>query len=211
MSSWFDDPFFDPSQHQVGDIHSHFDQMQRQMSSMMNSMFSGFGLGFDERPRGSLEGQHTHRSRARVEEVPDEGAYPKSHAQPIVEEPDDEPRARPARHARSTADGPQAFFYSSSMSTYSGADGVTHAKRKTYNSATGKTELAEMRKIGDQAVAMKREIDAEGRVRDAMDRRNLDESELGGFRERWNSREKSHSLRHARSLADDNSHRRALK
>jgi hypothetical protein len=77
------------------------------------------------------------------------------------------------------------------MSAYSGPGGVQHAKKRTYDSSTGRTEMAEMRKVGDQAVAMKREIDADGRVRDQVDRRNLDESELEAFGRRWNERRSS--------------------
>jgi hypothetical protein len=45
-----------------------------------------------------------------------------------------------------------------------------------------------MRKPGDQAVAMKREIEADGSYRDAMDRRNLEEGELEDFSRRWEAR-----------------------
>jgi hypothetical protein len=67
-----------------------------------------------------------------------------------------------------------------------------------------------MRKIGDQAVARKREIDADGNVRDAMDRKNLEETDLDDFESRWESR-------HTRGIGSDGasarrkSHRRALK
>jgi hypothetical protein len=45
-----------------------------------------------------------------------------------------------------------------------------------------------MRKLGSQAVTVEREIEADESVRDAMDRRNLEESELGDFRRRWDTR-----------------------
>jgi hypothetical protein len=64
-----------------------------------------------------------------------------------------------------------------------------------------------MRKLGDQAVAMKREIDANGRVRDQVDRRNLNESELESFGRRWNQR----SLSVPRLHRSGHHHRRALK
>jgi hypothetical protein len=56
--------------------------------------------------------------------------------------------------------------------------------RKTSNNATGRPQIAEMRKLGSQAVTIKQEIEADGSVRDALDRRNLEESELGDFRRR---------------------------
>ncbi|OHT06735.1 hypothetical protein TRFO_05402 [Tritrichomonas foetus] len=131
---------------------------------------------------------------------------------PIVEEPDDynQPPPRSNHHqSRNNFDDnfsshrssynrssgqPQTYFYSSTMTSYSGPDGVQHARKKTYDSTTGKTEMAEMRKLGDQAVAMKREIDRDGHVTDMMDKRNLDESELNDFSQRWNRNARNPSL-----------------
>jgi hypothetical protein len=155
------------------------------MNSMLGSMFSGF----DYEPRQRLEDRRAGRSGPRVEEITgstEATAPPVSHrarVAPIVEEPDDPPRARDPRTPPH-----QTFFYSSSTTSYSGADGVTHAKRKTYNSATGKTEIAEMRQLGDQAVGMKREIDANGRVTDAVARKNVDEGDVTDFNRRWGKR-----------------------
>jgi hypothetical protein len=78
---------------------------------------------------------------------------------------------------------------------------VTHARRKTYNSATGKTELAEMRKIGDKAVAAKREIGAHGRVSDEMAHRNLNAAELEEFGRKCNKQQ-------TRSLTNSSSSKR---
>jgi hypothetical protein len=193
MDDWFDDSFFGTAD--PGEMHHQFGEMHRRMSGMVNSMFSGFGnfapfgLGFDyPDPVPALEDHSRRRSSSR-------------RSQPIVEEPDD-----------FTAEWqqPQSYFYSSAMTSYSGPDGVTHARRKTYNSATGKTQLAEMRKIGDQAVARKREIDADGTVHDAMDQKNLNESELGDFEQRWESR-RTRGRGLSGSGTRDRSRRRALK
>jgi hypothetical protein len=183
MDSWFDDPFFNRTSH-----HSHetFFDMERRMNAMMNSMVSGFG--FNERPRAPLEDTHSTRHRPRVEEITDspDASRPShcSRSRPIVEEPDDFP---PKRSQRGSV--PQTFFCSSSTTSYSGPDGVTHAKRKTYNSATGKTEFAEIRKLGDKAVGVKREIDADGRVKDERIHQNMDESELSEFNRKWGKRQ----------------------
>jgi hypothetical protein len=188
MDGWFDDPFFDRNAHHAGDIQSPFASVERRMNDMMGSMLSGFG--FDDSRRGRLEDSRPTASRARVEEVTDSAdaprvAAPRSH--PIVEEPDDPAPERPQRKVSKPPT--ETFFYSSSTTSYSGPDGVTHAKRKTYNSETGKTELAEMRKIGDKAVAVKREIDADGRVSDEMAHRNLNSAELEEFGRNWNKRQ----------------------
>jgi hypothetical protein len=98
------------------------------------------------------------------------------------------------------------------MTAHSGPDGVTHATRKTYNSATARPQIAEMRKLGSQAVTIKREIEADGSVRDGMDRRNLEESELGNFRRRWDTR-RTPSIGSTKRWRGDrpSSDRRALK
>jgi hypothetical protein len=186
MDGWFDDPFFDRSAHPAGDLHSHFASMERRMSDMMGSMFSGFG--FDEPMRGRLEDNHTTRSRARVEEVDENTKASEPRSGPIVEEPDDEP-AGGRSHNRGESGAPQTFFYSSCTTSYTGSDGVAHAKQKTYNSATGKTEMAEMRKLGDKAVAVKREIDADGHVSEKVAHQNLDSKELSEFNRKWNKRQ----------------------
>jgi hypothetical protein len=204
MDDWFNDSFFNAHQHHGNGIRSHFESMEQHMNDMMGSMFSGF----DRNSRPRLENGRTGRSGSRVEEItePTETAASRgsqrTKATPIVEEPDDAPRSR-------RAPAHETFFYSSSTTSYSGADGVTHAKRKTYNSATGKTELAEMRALGDQAVAVKREIDADGRVEDAVARKNLDDGDLTDFNERWGKR-KPLGLGHAEP-AKGRARQRALK
>jgi hypothetical protein len=219
MAAWYDDPFFDPTQAHFPDMNAHFSAMQNRMSDLMNSMFNGFGqnfgfgpftLGYDDRPRPALEDHR--RSRPIVEEPDYEYPRHRSRSQPIVEEPDDEdPYGGRRSYSNGSGGGNGGFFYSSVMSSYSGPDGVTHAKKKTYNSATGKTQLAEMRKIGDQAVAMKREIDRDGTVRDAMDRKNLREDDMDDFRRRWENRS-SRGLwdSHSRGEHGSHHHRRAL-
>jgi hypothetical protein len=210
MDSWFNDPFFDHTSHRPSDIHRHFADMERRMNNMMGSMFSGFG--FDEQPNAQLEDNHTTRHRPHVEEISDSTDAPRpsqcSRSHPIIEEPDDVSPKQSQHHPN----GPQTVFYSSSATSYSGSDGVTHAKRKTYNSATGKTEFAEIRKLGDKAVGVKREIDANGRVNDEMTHQNMDESELNEFNRKWDKRQ-------TRSLTNSGhsqptkavTHRRALK
>lgn len=194
MAIWFDDSFFGTGDPQ--DMYRQFGDIHRRMSNMVSSMFSrfgnfgGYGIGFDDPdPFPAIEDYRGRRSSSRAR------------SGPIVEEPDD---------YSSEWKQPKSYFYSSTTAAYSGPDGVTDAKRKTYNSATGKTQLAEMRKIGDQTVARKQEIDADGTLRDAMDRKNREESELDDFERRWESR-RTRGLDFDGSSTRHKSHRRALK
>ena len=280
MDEWFDDPFF------KGDAESHFRAMHDHMNKMVDSMFRGFGepmfgLGFDGNKGGNsrpaLEGGGRSTHRPRVEEVSGDAGATTSHRQPIIEEPDDQPRYSGSRFGdsdrsdrfgssgrtdrfgdsgrsdrfgasgrtdrfgdsgrsdrfgssgrtdrfgdsgrsdrsgssgRGGAEKPQSYFYSASMSSYYGPDGVQQSRKKVYDSATGKTEMAEMRKLGDQAVAMKREIDRDGRVTDTVDRKNVDEADVESFRHRWDEKARSGNRLLYSEPAGQTSHRRALK
>jgi hypothetical protein len=202
MDGWFDDPFFRHTSHRHSDMHHTFADVERRMNNLMGSMFSGFG--FDEHPNAQLEDNH----RPRVEEISDSPRPSHtSRSHPIVEEPDDL-SSNQSQHGRDTGNT-QRFFYSSSTTSYSGSDGVTHAKRKTYNSATGKTEFAEIRKLGDKAVGIKREIDADGRVKDEVAHQNMDESEMTEFNRKWGKRQNQCLTNSGHS--QPKAHRRALK
>ena len=254
MDEWFDDPFF------KGDAESHFRSMHEHMNKMMDSMLRGFGepmfgLGFDGDKQGgtsrpALEGGGRSTRRPRVEEVSGSTGAATSHRQPIIEEPDDQPRYSGSRFGDSGrsdrfgssgrsdrfgdsgrtdrfgssgrsdrfessgkggAEKPQPYFYSASMSSYYGPDGVQQSRKKVYDSATGKTEMAEMRKLGDQAVAMRREIDRDGRVTDTVDRKNVDEADVESFRHRWDEKARSGPRLLYGEPAGQTSHRRALK
>jgi hypothetical protein len=216
MDDWFKDPFFGGDMG-MGGMHSHFAEMEKHMNDMMSSMFKtmgdfhrGFGLTFQDDARPALE-DHTHRRSSgtrpgrRVDEVPNGGSNRK---QPIIEEPDDIPVGRTNRGA--SGDKPETFFYSSAMSAYQGPDGIGHAKKKTYDSRSGRTEMAEMRKLGDQAVAMKREIDRDGRVTDQMDRKNVNDNEVDSFHQKWSSKSRE-TPKYALPEKSRSSSRRALK
>ncbi|KAH0790572.1 myeloid leukemia factor isoform X1 [Histomonas meleagridis] len=176
------------------------------MHQMMNSMFnhpffsSPYGsLGFDQPYHQQIHGHgYPNRNRSgRVMEEQDETRYQPHSNTPIIEEPDSDDDThnysqpnydRSNRHTHSRYNQPHdTFFYSSSMSTYTGPNGVRHAKKKTYDSTTGKTEMAEMRMIGDQAVARKREIGRNGHVKDMFDKSNIDDDEIEDFDHRWNN------------------------
>ena len=207
MDSWFDDPFFQTSGNPDRDIRNHFDQMNRQMSKMMESMdhmMRNFGgIGFDDDMFGARPALEDNTRGTRSNRNDSRNDYNYSHSsgksgkkQPIVEEPDDYgnydttrgSRFNPSSSSSNSRSGqPKTYVYSSSMSTFMGPDGVQHSKKKTYDSSTGKTEMAEMRKLGNQAVAMKREIDRDGHVTEQMDRKNLNEDELNDFSHRWSS------------------------
>lgn len=203
MDGWFDDPFFRRGSGE-DDFDKHFRQMHNRMNQMMDNMFRGFGdfgssfgLGFDDMPSmGALrDDRHKPTRSRRVEEV--EETFPSGHRhrapeeaptrrrQPIVEEPDDEPVHHDRHHSGGRSEKPQTYFYSSSMSSFTGPGGVTQCRKKVYDSSTGKTEMAEMRAMGDKAIAMHREIDRNGAITDTFDRRNVEDDELDAFVRRW--------------------------
>jgi hypothetical protein len=168
MDDWFSDPFFKSERSSQTDGQRRFAEVGRQLTGMFGSMMSHFqdldrhfGLTFEE----PLSSKPAERKQTNV---------------PIVQEPDDP--------EQSPSPGSESYFYSAEMSTFTGPDGIAHARRKTYNSSTGKTELAEMRKLGNQAIAVRREIAPDGSVNDQIDRKNLDESEMSSFRQKWDSR-----------------------
>ena len=80
---------------------------------------------------------------------------------------------------------PRTFIYQAAMETFGGPDGCTHKKMKKWDSESGKTEMQEERRLGDQALTMKREIDRDGHVKDDLTRHNVNESDVDSFRKRW--------------------------
>lgn len=133
-------------------------------------------------------------------------AHRATRKEPIVEYPDDNTssmgRSRryndtynsrnfdrePSKSSNKTFSDSKPFIYTSSMSSFTGPDGIQQARKKTYDSESGKTRMAEMRRLGDQALAMKREIDRDGKVTDTIDRKNLDEKDVSDFRKRWDTK-----------------------
>lgn len=214
------------------DIQDHFARMEQQMNNMMNSMFRGFDdfgqmgnmrLGFDNGP--SLQNQTrtgNTRSQNRFENSyddipeaqeasPSRGANRRSRQAPIIEEPDDDDDGGNRNYSNSrygqsnnfSDSNPHTYFYSSSMSSYYGPDGVQHSKKKTYDSSTGMTEMAEMRRLGNQAVAKKKEIDRNGHVTEMTDTKNLDENEVDDFQRRFRSSYENPSLGFNRNPSND--------
>jgi hypothetical protein len=181
MDDWFSDPFFKPERMTPTDVQKQFEDVHRHMSNMFQSMlntFQEFDRHFLPGPQSqSLPALEDH-SGTRSTTQPR-----RSTTRPIVQEPG---QSRSPQKTEEKAGQP--YFYASTMSAFSGPDGIGQARRKTYDSASGKTEMAEMRKLGDQALAMRREIGADGSVKDEVDRKNLDESEVPSFRQRWDSK-----------------------
>ena len=215
MSDWFDDPFFkdDPRDEMgnldkhMGGIGRHIREMEEHMARMIGDFGMGLGFDFGDGGRQAIEDSSRKRGghRVKVEESDGHEHGKSSHRQPIVEEPDDysasrhrgpiveEPDDEPReRYSHEQRDGkPKRYVYSSTMSSFTTGDGVQHAKKKTYDSSTGKTEMAEMRRMGDKAVAMKREVDKDGHVTEMMDKKNVSDVELGSFRKKWDERAQS--------------------
>lgn len=101
------------------------------------------------------------------------------------------------------------YIYVSAMSSFTGPDGIQQARKKTYDSESGKTRMAEMRRLGDQAIAMKREIDRDGKITDTIDRKNVDEKDVNDFRKRWDTKANQMSLSFRNTTG--NYHQNALK
>jgi hypothetical protein len=206
MNDWFSDPFFGGGSGAPADIHSHLSEMGRQMNQIMTSMFDHFRdfdrrLGIDDGRKGGPRAieDHSHTRPARVEEVPSN----RSGARPNVEEP-----AGPGRKDAT----PHTYFYSAAMTSINGPERMQQERKRTYDSSTGKTEMAEMRRLGDQALAIRREIDRDGKVTDQIDRQNLDESQVDSFRKRWDGqRTQLPRLTDGRTGDSNRSYPRALK
>ncbi|KAH0790024.1 cysteine protease [Histomonas meleagridis] len=140
-----------------------FDKEFKKMEKEMGKMFTEENVEYKEK--------RSHKSKPRVAEIDENGN------EVVVEEPDDDDE-EPKQKTKKT------YYYSSSTS-YSNSNGVQHATKKTYDSKSGKTEVTEMRKIGDQAVTRKREIDKDGKINDKYDMLNLDENNVGEFTDKW--------------------------
>lgn len=221
MSDWFNDPFFDEkASFPHGDIFSHvnetFKEFDKHMNRMMNEAFGNFGrmgIGFDDdfgssfsRPAIGMNNSNNSRShRPSVEEVDDTHTSSNSRA-PRVEEPDDYTSSRSRNYNKSNTssskhsssrnydDAPagntKPYYYSSSYVSYSNADGTVSAKRKDTDSS-GKTHMAEMRRLGDKTVVYDRKIDSDGKTTDSRKVHGMNDSEVDSFNQNWESKIKS--------------------
>lgn len=200
--SWIDldnDPFFrddfiDPEQH--------FKRVHQEMNNMMSSMFKAFndfGIGFDDDARGkkSLPGPSDHTGRGSKRDPPSRrtpsyddytpsSSTHRSSKQPIIEEPDSD---MPDYSSSSKVEKQKPHIYYSAMATsYNGVDGIQQTKKKVYDSQSGKTQYGEMRRIGDQALAYKREVGPDGKVSESEERKGIKtDQEATSFRSRWDS------------------------
>jgi hypothetical protein len=183
MNEWFGDPFFSGN---AGDVQSHFSEMGRMMSTMFNHFRElDRQLGFDEPRRAGPRAIEDHSSPPgpRIEEPSSQSRLPRIH------EPTSQ--SQPSRPAPSGKDAQPHFYVYSAMASVNGRDGIAQARKKSYDSSTGKTEMAEMRRLGDQALAVRREIDRDGKVTEQVDRKNLNENEVESFRQRWDGQRSS--------------------
>lgn len=216
----------------IQDHFARVEQQMNNMMNQMFRGFDDFGqmgnmrLGFDNdfTSQPSLQDQTRSRnSRSRnnfnnYNDIPEaqEAASSRSsrhhsRQEPIIEEPDDDDNHPSTNYSNSrfgqnnnfSGSNPQTYFYSSSMSSYYGPDGVQHSKKKTYDSSTGMTEMAEMRRLGNQAVAKKKEIDRDGHVTEMTDTKNLNEDEVDDFQRRFRTSYENPSLGFNRNSSND--------
>ena len=212
MEDWFNDPFFKDDHDPTMDMRKHFAEVEMHMNNMMNQMhsifnndFGKFGLDYDKnksrrnddlsksitKPNDTFNENYSNRYDSNsYSSTFDHNQTRRSSTKPIVEEPGE-------TNPNNKKDD---YFYSAAMTTITGPDGIQHSRKKTYDSKTGKTEMAEMRKLGDQAVAVKREIDRDGKIKDSMDRKNVDEKDVEDFRKRWDTQANKLSFGFHKSL-----------
>ena len=205
MSDWFNDPFFQKSQHNEGldsekifqNMNHHFEEMHRFMRNMWQDTFSIFRdtLPPLEPPKNEKHSQPTH-NESNYE-------HPKQ-VQPIIQEPDE--------NIEESSSKPRSGFYYSAMTTsFNGANGICHTRRKTHDSSTGITKMAETRQIGDQVLTVKREITQDGKVTEAETRQNIKDEDLDSFRKRWDSQKNTLPYFGRSHLPALNSSQKALK
>ena len=219
MSDWFNDPFFDETSNS-NDIFAHANEMfrgiDRHFQQMMKDQFDLMGpmLGYDKdydsnRPRIGMNNTNNN-SRSRVEEVDAnaETSGSRSGKSPKVEEPDDFSRSN-TRNRSSKVNLPreqnhESFFsgfgdddfsngksycYCSSQVSYMNGDGTVNMKRKDTDS-TGKTHMAEMRRMGDKTVVYDRKVDSDGKTTDSRKVHGMSDDEVDSFNQKWDSKVK---------------------
>lgn len=203
MDDWFKDPFFNTSNDPEKEIKKQIAEVEHHMTNMMNSMNNifrnfgaknAFGLEYDEFKKDSTGKKSVSPYHPTFSEDSSKitSQTRKSTSKPKIEYPDDSGRI--ISEKRSNDQSTKPYVYASTMSSLIGPDGFQQSKRKTYDSASGKTELAEMKALGDQAIAVKREIDRDGKITDSIDRKNVDEKDVNDFRRRWDTRANQMSL-----------------
>jgi hypothetical protein len=97
----------------------------------------------------------------------------------------------------------EKYIYHSKYSSYSNSNGIAHAKYKVYDNIHG-TKMAETRRIGDQGITWKREINKEGCIEDKEVIHNIGENEKDKFIQEWEERSSKyfdHSLNHPDHIA----------
>jgi hypothetical protein len=102
-----------------------------------------------------------------------------------------------------TAIPQEKYIYHSKYSSYSNSNGIAHTKYKVYNNIHG-TKMTETRRIGDQGITWKREINKEGCIEDKEVTHNISENEKDKFMQEWEERSSkyfNHSLNHSDHIA----------
>lgn len=208
MQDWFSSPFFQSGPPSQNDIKKQVEEMETQMINMVNSMnpfFRNIGtsmLGFENNDLSKSTSQRTLSSsnphptfsgtRSFNNTMPTRTTYNTPNRTDSLTSSERFNRSTNAlsRSTINSNDGkdtkPQ--FYAAAMSSFCGPDGLQQTKTKSYDSLSGKTQLSQMKKLGDQSVSVHREIDRDGKITDTMDRENVDEKDVADFRRRWDSR-----------------------
>jgi len=177
MSNWHNDSFFsDPFGDRNDDIFSSFDRHFEQMNQRMNSAFNAF-FGSNH-PLHSIEDYSDSNQRSSSKK-----SRSGKKKEPIVEEPDDDNFSGYSKSKPSS--GSNSYFYSSTTTSFTGPDGIQKVQRKVHDSASGKTQLIEGRRIGDKSVTYQREIDSEGKTIDTETRHNITDDDVNVFTREW--------------------------
>lgn len=197
-------------------INETFREFDRHMDNMMHQAFANFGripFGIED-DRQSRSHRHeigmdnsrtSTRHTPQVEEVDDSSDFSQSRASraPRVEEPDDFSHSSPkpkkdysvGKYSNTRSNNfsspfggnGQSYYYCSSSVSYSNGDGTVSMKRKDMDS-TGKTHMAEMRRMGDKTVVYDRKIDSDGKTYDSRKIHGMNEDEVDSFNQKWDSR-----------------------
>jgi hypothetical protein len=107
-------------------------------------------------------------------------------------EHEDESNAMNKSHAKAESaekeqDESEPYHYSSTTTSYSDWNGLTHTERKVYDSTHG-TKITETRKIGDKSIIRNRKIDHQGKIKEKETRHNIEDDEIEEFTEEWKNR-----------------------
>ncbi|CAM0910811.1 unnamed protein product [Alopecurus aequalis] len=134
--------------------------------------------------------------------------HPRISKEPYVEEPDEvqdnkrpkyEQFGREYARAGTSYQQPQTYMFQSSTVTYggsngvcymsstarSGGDGVTMEESREADTTTGKATHRIAHGIGNKGHALTRKLDCDGKVNTMQTLQNLNEDELAGFEESW--------------------------